>query len=103
MLSHQIACKDTTKNAHTQESEKLFAKKIDFIYLIRYTALAQASLKAKWWIADGKVQTIFANNFERTGVCTASCERTFGVKECDGTHSEYCARRVPTLRIERNT
>ena len=20
------------------------------------------------------------------------------VKECDGTHSEYCARRVPTLR-----
>ena len=25
------------------------------------------------------------------------------VKECDGTHSEYCARRVPTLRIERNT
>ena len=77
MLSHQIACKDTTKNAHTQESEKLFAKKIDFIYLIRYTALAQASLKAKWWIADGKVQTIFANNFERTGVCTASCERNY--------------------------
>ena len=25
------------------------------------------------------------------------------VKECDGTHSEYCARRVPTLRMKRNT
>ena len=25
------------------------------------------------------------------------------VKECDGTHSEYCARRVPTLRIKRDT
>ena len=24
------------------------------------------------------------------------------VKECDGTHSEYCARRVPTLRIKRD-
>ena len=23
------------------------------------------------------------------------------VKECDGTHSEHSARRVPTLRIER--
>ncbi len=29
--------------------------------------------------------------------------RKLGVKECDGTHSEYCARRVPTLRNERNT
>ena len=25
------------------------------------------------------------------------------VKECDGTHSEYCARRVPTLRIKRTS
>ena len=24
--------------------------------------------------------------------------RLRNVKECDGTHSEYCARRVPTLR-----
>ena len=60
-----------------KKARNYLQKKIDSIYLIRYTALAQASLKAKWWIADGKVQTIFANNFERTGVCTASCERSY--------------------------
>ena len=27
----------------------------------------------------------------------------FCVKECDGTHSECCARRVPTLRNQHNT
>ena len=30
-------------------------------------------------------------------------QRRTKVKECDGTHSEYCARKVPTLRIKRNT
>jgi hypothetical protein len=73
-----FAYKGTTKNAHMQVSEKLFAQKIDSIYLIRYTALAQASLKVKWWIADGKVQTIFANNFERTGVWSALSESSYG-------------------------
>ena len=31
-------------------------KKDRFIYLIRYTALAQARLKAKCWVADDKVK-----------------------------------------------
>jgi hypothetical protein len=48
--------RSTTKNAHTQEKREIFAKKDRFIYLIRYTALAQARLKAKCWVADDKVK-----------------------------------------------
>ena len=81
-----------------KQSEEINKKKIDSIYLIRYTALAQACLKAKCWRVDDKVQTGFLINFERAVVCAA-----LRVKECDGTHSECCARRVPTLRSKRDT
>ena len=69
-----------------------------FIYLIHYPSLAQARLKAKCWIVDDKVATDFMTICERTGVWAA-----LSVKECDGTHSECCARRVPTLRSKRDT
>ena len=55
-ISFLIRCKGTTKNAHTQVKREIFAKKDRFIYLIRYTALAQARLKAKCWVADEKVK-----------------------------------------------
>ena len=46
------------KCTYASEARKYLAKKID-IYLIRYSVLAQARLKAKYWIADDKVQTDF--------------------------------------------
>ena len=55
-ISFLIRCKGTTKNAHTQAKREIFAKKDRFIYLIRYTALALARLKAKCWVADDKVK-----------------------------------------------
>ena len=50
--------KDTTKNAHTQVKLAIIFKKDRLIYLIRYTALAQARLKAKCWVADDKVKPL---------------------------------------------
>ena len=54
-----------------KQSEEINKKKIDSIYLIRYTALAQACLKAKCWRVDDKVQTGFLINFERAVVWAA--------------------------------
>ena len=53
-----------------KQSEEINKKKIDSIYVIRYTALAQACLKAKCWRVDDKVQTSFLINFERAVVCS---------------------------------
>ena len=60
-----------------KQSEEINKKKIDSIYVIRYTALAQACLKAKCWRVDDKVQTGFLINFERTEVCPAFCESSY--------------------------
>ena len=46
------------KCTYASKARKYLAKKID-VYLIRYSVLAQARLKAKYWIADDKVQTDF--------------------------------------------
>ena len=66
-----------------KQSEEINKKKIDSIYVIRYTALAQACLKAKCWRVDDKVQTGFLINFERAVVCSAFCERSYeGIGVC---------------------
>ena len=66
-----------------KQSEEINKKKIDSIYVIRYTALAQACLKAKCWRVDDKVQTGFLINFERTGVWAASCDCSYeGIGVC---------------------
>ena len=51
-----------------KQSVEINKKKIDSIYVIRYTALAQACLKAKCWRVDDKVQTGFLINCERNRV-----------------------------------
>ena len=61
-----------------KQSEEINKKKIDrSIYVIRYSALAQACLKAKCWRVDDKVQTGFLINFERAVVWAAFCERSY--------------------------
>ena len=47
------------KCTYASKVRKLFAKKIDFIYLIRYTALAQAKLESE--VVDSGWQS--ANHF----------------------------------------
>ena len=54
-----------------KQSVEINKKKIDSICVIRYTALAQACLKAKCWRVDDKVQTGFLINFERARVWAA--------------------------------
>ena len=44
------------KCTYASKVRNICKKMIDFIYLIRYTALAQARLKAKCWVADDKVK-----------------------------------------------
>ena len=55
LISHLFADKGTTNNAHMQVKREIIYKKDRFIYLIRYSSLAQTCLKAKCWIADDKV------------------------------------------------
>ena len=62
-----------------KQSEEINKKNIDSIYIIRYTALAQACLKAKCWRVDDKVQTGFLINFERAVVCSAFCDCSYEV------------------------
>ena len=71
-----------------KQSEKLFTKMIDFIYLIRYITLAQARLKAKCLIADDKVtkaaSEITTGRFMRgrsPHVCPAFCDRSYEGEE----------------------
>ena len=60
---------------------------IDAIYLIRYTALAQARLKAKCWIVDEQgVSRILKIITSVARVWAALC-----VKKCLGWHFECCA------------
>ena len=49
-------------------------------------------------------QAIIIHNYSSLRPIPYTCFSAVNyVKECDGTHSEYCARRVPTLRKQRNT
>ena len=51
MCAHnaQFGYKGTTKNAHTQVKREINRKKDRFIYLMRYSILAQARLEARCW------------------------------------------------------
>ena len=55
-IKNQISYKGTTKNAHTQENEHFFRKKIDFIYQLRYYLCTRWEFTHKrvyrWWLNE---------------------------------------------------
>ena len=69
----QFRCKVTTKNAHTQENEHFFWKKIDFIYQLRYYLCARWEFTHKrvyrWWLNE-VAQPCFQKRCENYGVST---------------------------------
>ena len=77
-------CKVTTKNAHTQENEHFFWKKIDFIYHLSYYLCARREFTHKrvyrWWLKWSGT-AIFLKKVWVSVVWAAFRERNFEVGE----------------------